>query len=147
MHENNLIHRDIKPNNIFIVRDQTSVPAGVKLLDFGLMRRSGRTKVETLAGTPDHMAPEQVLLGTLDARTDLYLVGVLGFVITTGKLPFGGKTSGQRAIKRLADHHRTLDVSALGSLGPILLKAMEPNPDDRYASADAMADALRRLSD
>jgi tRNA A-37 threonylcarbamoyl transferase component Bud32 len=143
IHSVGLVHRDVKPQNLFVLQDKGAAPAGVKLLDFGLMRRAGRSRDETFAGTPDYAAPEQVLMGAVDARTDVYAVGLVAYRMLTGKLPFKGKTVGERAVRRIdtdvADH------PGLARLAPILSRALQPEPDQRYPSAEAMRDAIRAL--
>ncbi|MEZ4320360.1 MAG: protein kinase [Myxococcota bacterium] len=143
IHGVGLVHRDIKPHNIFVLADPKLAPGGVKLLDFGLMRRAGHSRTEVFAGTPDYVAPEQLLLGAVDARTDLFSVAMVAHRMLTGKLPFTGRTVGQRAIKRLDDHTEPLlETEALGALAPLLVKALSPDPERRYPSAEAMRDAL-----
>ena len=96
LHRRGLVHRDLKPSNVFLT------PHGVKLLDFGLARPiptgSGATETDltlpgTVIGTPDYMAPEQVLGQTVDARADLFAAGSVLFEMLCGKPPFAGDTS------------------------------------------------------
>ncbi|MEW6511106.1 MAG: serine/threonine-protein kinase, partial [Bacteroidota bacterium] len=88
-HRRGLIHRDIRPSNIFVTSDGT-----VKIVDFGLamLAAESRTRsVTALASAPDYMSPEQVGKGTVDSRTDIWSLGVVLFELLTGRRPFKGK--------------------------------------------------------
>src|SRR5256712_6358504 len=96
-HAHNVIHRDLKPENIMVEqrRDQTEF---VKVLDFGIAKildsdMPGLTRNDVVCGTPQYMAPEQATGSQLDARCDLYAVGVILYQMATGHLPFDGQNS------------------------------------------------------
>ena len=95
LHAHGVVHRDLKPSNIFVTA------TGIKVLDFGLARpfgsattdtRAGLTQVGTIVGTPQYAAPEQIMGDEVDARADLFSVGVMLFEMLTGRPPFSGRT-------------------------------------------------------
>jgi tetratricopeptide (TPR) repeat protein len=144
-HAVGLIHRDIKPSNLHIDR------AGrVRILDFGLVRLleqpTGATQEGTLAGTPAYMSPEQVQGASLDTRTDVYSLGVTLYEALTGELPFRGQPHlvFQQVLRGEPQSPRQFNDAIPRDLGTICLKAMAREPGRRYATAQAMADDLRR---
>ncbi len=143
VHARGWVHRDIKPHNVFLLRE----PEGaVKLLDFGLTRPAGRALRERFAGTPEFMAPEQVELGEVDARSDLYGVGALGFYMLTATPPFAGKTRGEGALLRMDGVlPEGLDPEELGPLAEVLERALQFDKEDRWTSAESMLEALEAL--
>jgi len=154
-HEGGLIHRDIKPANVYVCRYGRAVDF-VKVLDFGLVKpRSdpessdpGLTMQHVAGGTPAYMAPEQVLGDRpVDARTDLYAVGCLGYWLLTGQEVFEGET----AMKVMMHHVQSIPASPSQrselqipqGLDAALLKCLEKDPDKRFQNADEFASALR----
>lgn len=85
IHDRGFLHRDIKPSNVLV---QWARPIRAVLLDFGLMERIGQVSSKGFAGTPSYMAPEVFLGHALDPRTDLYALGIAGFSLLSGRLPF-----------------------------------------------------------
>ncbi len=173
-HAQGIIHRDVKPANIMI---SEAIGAGevVRILDFGLARLRGPgggrdpTQANTVVGTPNYMAPEQTIAGgTLDARTDIYAVGVVLFEMLTGERPFTADDTPSilqmhrsEAIPRLADRapERGSPAGVAGrgaqpgdvvkfpkGLQALIDTAMAKDPDDRYQSAIELATALESLS-
>jgi len=147
-HERGVLHRDIKPANIMITDT-----GEVKLLDFGLARQRGQDRITregTIVGTPAYMAPEQVVGKIGDSRTDLWAVGVVLYEMVSGRLPFEDKDD-LDMINAIARGEAAplggLPTSELMVVGPIVSKTMARNPDERYQSAGAMADDIRRLRD
>jgi WD40 repeat protein len=160
-HEQGIVHRDLKPSNIMVLaRAGRLLP---KLLDFGVARRVGEpgpprgsapepveatglelTQPGAHLGSPLYMAPEQWTdLGAVDARADIYALGVLAFEALTGRVPFTGRTVGE-----IARQHVTAEVPALpadlpAALEPVLRAALAKQKADRPASALAFAEALR----
>ena len=148
-HEQGVIHRDIKPQNIVVE------PSGVlKVMDFGIARLANRSKDEGLTkegmsiGTPDYMSPEQLAGKELDARSDLYSVGVVLFECLTRRLPFEADTTYSLIAKHLgqaAPDPRTINPDVPEGLAQVILKAMAKEPADRYQAATQMHDALAAI--
>lgn len=93
MHEAGMIHRDVKPANLFLCRSETAAPVRVKVLDFGFVRLRDETTLTAsgqVVGTPEYMAPEQIQGLRCTAASDLYALGVVLFEMLTGGLPFRG---------------------------------------------------------
>jgi len=149
LHRRGLVHRDLKPSNVFLT------PHGVKLLDFGLARPiptgSGATETDltlpgTVIGTPDYMAPEQVLGQTVDARADLFAAGTLLFEMLCGKPPFAGDNVVHVLHAITAEQPPALGGSpAIVAADRVIHRALSKNPEDRYQTADAMAQELRAM--
>jgi len=148
-HAEGIIHRDIKPQNIVVE------PSGfLKVMDFGIARLAnpaqgkGLTEAGTSIGTPDYMSPEQLAGGELDARSDLYAAGVVLFECVTGRVPFEAETTWALVAKHLEEtppDPRALNGDVPDTLAAVILKAMAKKPQDRYASASEMHDALARI--
>jgi len=152
-HEHGVVHRDLKPDNIFlIVRD--GVQDFVKVLDFGLAKLTHADELAmypsrawSVVGTPHYMSPEQCE-GRLeiDHRGDVYALGVMLFEMLTGKLPFGGEGYGQIIVK-----HMTVEPPAARSIVPdlspaldvILFRALAKAPGDRFQSMNDFRKALQ----
>ena len=145
-HEQGVIHRDIKPQNIAVE------PNGVlKVMDFGIARLATRPKDQGLTqegmsiGTPDYMSPEQLSGMELDARSDLFSAGVVLFECVTRRLPFEANTMYALIAKQLEEappDPRTLNSEVPEGLARVILKAMAKEPADRYQSAAELHDAL-----
>ena len=145
-HESGVIHRDIKPANVMITR------AGrVKVMDFGIARLVGaqrQTRTGVAVGTPSYMSPEQLLGQEVDGRADVYAVGTLLYELTTGHLPFEVEGDYLRMIAQLQQvpalpgtHNATLPAG----LDLIVARALQKEPDDRYATSGDFRDALEDL--
>ncbi|MDD9940686.1 MAG: protein kinase, partial [Myxococcales bacterium] len=157
-HDAGVIHRDIKPDNIFVLHDPTQ-PAGLraKVLDFGIskltsdsMVGTGVTKSGVTMGTPAYMPHEQINSARdVDARADVYAFGVLMYRALTGRLPFIGETFGAMAVA-IATHTATppkaLRPDLPAALSEAVMKAMARNPDERFSSVRELLDVLRSLS-
>ncbi len=139
-HSRGIIHLDIKPQNIMLPKDGT-----VKIADFGIAQMeetaspSGST--EEAVGSIHYISPEQARGESVDARSDIYSLGVVMYEMLTGRLPFDGKT-----VAEVAMQHYSVIPDAPGEINPdvppeleaITLRAMQPEPDERYPTADDM---------
>ena len=146
IHYRGIVHRDIKPANIMIART-----GGVKVMDFGIARDTSfgdLTEQGTGIGTPAYMSPEQVLGDKLDARSDIFSLGVVLYQMLTGKKPFveDEKKSAMHKI-RLEPHTsaRKLNPEIPRELNAIIDKCLEKQPRDRWRSAQHMVMALERF--
>ena len=141
-HERGLIHRDVKPSNVYLTNNGPS-----KLLDFGIaihMDHSGETGGARL-GSPCYMAPEQILGKALDGRTDLYALGITVFELICGEVPFN-ETQIRALLKRQL-HEKTPDVRTLvpdcpEDLAEFIRVATEKSPDKRYKDCAAAVASL-----
>ena len=138
-HSRGIIHRDIKPHNVMVLRD-----GSVKVADFGIARvTSGghSTLTQEALGSVHYISPEQARGSHIDARSDLYSAGVVLYEMITGRLPFEGDTPVSVAIQHINSiplSPREIDPNIPEALEKITMKAMAPNPDNRYSSADEM---------
>lgn len=148
VHDNGLIHRDLKTQNVFIARARDGGEI-IKLLDFGIARpESGSelTRTGNILGTPSYMSPEQIRNERLDRRSDIYSFGVLLFKLLVGRAPFTGEAI------QVAMHHLTSQIPPPSSLVPsagippaldeLILKALSKQPEDRYAAMEEVERAL-----
>lgn len=149
-HERGIIHRDVKPSNIFLDR----ATGRAKIGDFGLARLMHSaeilTRPDTVPGTVQYMSPEQIRdSNCLDGRTDVYALGVTLYEALTGELPFRGTPA--RVVHQLLNDEpvapRRLSDRIPRDLETICLKCLEKDPQRRYPSAKALADDLRRHLD
>ena len=131
-HSRGIIHRDIKPHNIMVLRD-----GSVKVADFGIARvASGghSTLTQEALGSVHYISPEQARGSHIDARSDLYSAGVVLYEMITGRLPFEGDTPVSVAIQHINSiplSPRELDPTIPEALEAITMKAMAPTPDNR----------------
>jgi eukaryotic-like serine/threonine-protein kinase len=141
-HQQGLVHRDLKPSNVFLTE------RGVKLLDFGLARRTDRGEALTatlltspgvVTGTMRYMAPEQITGDPVDARADIFALGVLLFEMLTGRIPFDAATNVDWLHAVLNDQPPSLENAGLTMLDPIIQRALQRRPEDRYQSVERMA--------
>jgi serine/threonine-protein kinase len=146
VHYRGIVHRDIKPANIMIART-----GGVKVMDFGIARDTNfgdLTEQGTGIGTPAYMSPEQVLGDKLDARSDIFSLGVVLYQMLTGKKPFveDEKKSAMHKI-RLEKHEsaRSVNPEVPRELNNIIDRCLEKQPRDRWRSAQHMVMALERF--
>ena len=137
-HERGIIHRDIKPQNIMVLRD-----GSVKVADFGIacLANSANTLTQEALGSVHYMSPEQARGDRTDARSDIYSAGVVLYEMLTGRLPFEGDNAVSVAIQHLSSvplSPREINPDVPEALELICMKAMASDLEKRYASADEM---------
>lgn len=146
-HGKKMVHRDIKPDNILL-----SARGGIKVADFGLAKAADDlclTATGTCAGTPVFMAPEQARdVKRVDHRADIYSLGIMLYVMLTGKAPFGGQNLVE--VTRAKDHGRFPPIRRFNQDVPekldlIVGKMLAPKPEHRYSSCAALIRDLERL--
>ena len=141
-HSRGVVHRDIKPHNIMVLRD-----GSVKVADFGIaqMASNRNTLTREALGSVHYISPEQARGSGTDQRTDIYSLGVVMYELLTGQLPYDGETPVAIAIQHInggAKPPRELKPSIPVGLEQIVMKAMEPDMNQRYNTAEELADDL-----
>ncbi|WP_050432613.1 serine/threonine-protein kinase [Chondromyces crocatus] len=147
-HKAGVVHRDLKPDNLFIVRKGDAEV--VKLLDFGVAKVAGNrrlTRVGMVFGTPHYMSPEQAEGKHVDARTDVYALGVIMYECFSGRVPFEADTYMGVLTKHMFAVPEPLervapDAAALGSFGPLVMRCLAKRVEERFPSMAELADAL-----
>jgi serine/threonine-protein kinase len=144
-HSMGVVHRDLKPANIMLTES-----GAIKVMDFGIARVAGTehlTNAGFMMGTPAYMAPEQVMGKEIDARADLYAIGVVFYRLTTGKLPFKGETPFAMAQSQVNDSPTPIGLFR-ADLPPwveqIVVKALAKDPEHRFQSAVEFHDGFAR---
>lgn len=138
-HDNGIVHRDIKPQNVMLLQDGT-----IKVMDFGIARfarENGRTVADKAIGSVHYISPEQARGEQTDERTDIYSVGVIMYELLTGQVPFDGDTPVSIAIKQMQQEPAlptSINPSIPVGLEEITLRAMQKEPELRYQSASEM---------
>lgn len=147
-HEQGVIHRDIKPQNVVVTPDGV-----LKVMDFGIARLANRTQGVTQAGmvvgTPEYMAPEQLLGDDVDARADLYAAGVVLYECLTGRLPFTADspiTLITKVLEETPASPRELNPDIPVALADLVMRALSKDRADRPATATAFHDALEAVA-
>ena len=142
-HDNSIIHRDIKPQNILISKDGTA-----KVSDFGIAKAaSSNTITANAMGSVHYISPEQARGGFSDEKSDIYSLGIVMYEMVTGRVPFDGDTTVAVAIQHLQEEIVPPSVYAPNlpiSMEKIILKCTQKNPDRRYASMTALLADLRK---
>ena len=145
-HESGIVHRDIKPQNIMLLQDGT-----IKVTDFGIARfsdKATRTMTDQAIGSVHYIAPEQARGDVTDGKTDIYSVGVMLYEMLTGKLPFEGDSAVTVALMQLQStpkRPREVNPAIPVGLEQITIRAMEKQPEKRYASAAEMLSDIDRF--
>ncbi|MFI1394404.1 protein kinase [Streptomyces sp. NPDC020681] len=148
-HEMGLVHRDIKPGNVMMTKRGV-----VKVMDFGIARamQSGvtsMTQTGMVVGTPQYLSPEQALGRGVDARSDLYSVGIMLFQLLTGRLPFDADSPLAIAYAHVQEEPvapSTINRSVTPSMDALVARALKKNPNERFPSAAAMRDEIARVA-
>src|SRR5437660_8845765 len=154
-HELHIVHRDLKPENIMLVSQDGGGDRAV-VMDFGLAKeRRADPAVQKLTatgiilGTPEFMSPEQIRGKPLDARSDVYALGIVAFEMFTGKLPFQGRNAQEMMIARLrgaATPIRQVRPDLPANLEKALARSLATSPDDRFPTAMEFAEALTAVA-
>lgn len=145
-HRNNIIHRDVKPQNILVTEDGV-----VKVTDFGIAKASSTvtiTNSNKVIGSAHYFSPEQAKGTFVDARADIYSLGIVMYEMVTGKVPFDAESPVTIAIKHIQDTPvapREINSSIPESLSRMIMKAIEKDPNNRYQSAREMLMDLLRI--
>ncbi|MEU3679922.1 protein kinase [Streptomyces sp. NPDC030592] len=148
-HEMGLVHRDIKPGNVMMTKRGV-----VKVMDFGIARamQSGvtsMTQTGMVVGTPQYLSPEQALGRGVDARSDLYSVGIMLFQLVTGRLPFDADSPLAIAYAHVQEEPvapSTVNRSLPPAVDALVARALKKNPNERFPSAEAMRDECLRVA-
>jgi tRNA A-37 threonylcarbamoyl transferase component Bud32 len=149
-HERGVIHRDLKPANLFLTRDRAGA-LRVKILDFGIAKlvaeQTQLTSTGVLVGTPNYMAPEQALGEAIDARADIYSLGVILYELLVGRVPFQGDTPlavlHQHTAKMPALPSAVASRSIATELDTVVMTCLAKAPADRYQTAAELGTALQ----
>ncbi len=145
-HQNHIIHRDIKPQNVMITKNKK-----IKVMDFGIAKMSRDTTINAdsyISGSVHYIAPEQVKRNYSDERTDIYSLGITMFEMLTGKVPFEADNDVSVAIKHINDNIpsiRDINDKVPASIEQIILKATHKNPEMRYQNAQLLLKDLKKV--
>ena len=150
-HAAGILHRDLKPENVMLVTGESGVEQAV-VMDFGLAKESVAgpevmklTATGIVLGTPEFMSPEQIRGKPLDARSDIFALGVLGFELLTGRLPFEGNTAQETMLAHLTGQPmrlRQVTPSLPERLERVIAQSIAHRPDDRFPSMQDFEEAL-----
>ncbi|MCM1971595.1 MULTISPECIES: protein kinase [unclassified Streptomyces] len=148
-HEMGLVHRDIKPGNVMMTKRGV-----VKVMDFGIARamQSGvtsMTQTGMVVGTPQYLSPEQALGRGVDARSDLYSVGIMLFQLVTGRLPFDADSPLAIAYAHVQEEPvapSSINRSLPPAVDALIARALRKNPNERFPNAEAMRDECLRVA-
>jgi serine/threonine-protein kinase len=152
-HNLGVVHRDMKPGNVFLVK-QDDDEDFVKVLDFGLVKETSQndsqdhTQIGQIMGSPRYMAPEQVQGKAVDGRTDIYSLGAMLYTMLAGRPPFDKATELATMMAQVSDPPPPIasvspDVVLPPGLEAVVMKCLAKKPDDRYASMEELITALR----
>jgi serine/threonine protein kinase len=152
-HRAGIVHRDLKPANLLLTTREDDSPS-IKVLDFGISKCSevsvgGKlTALGSMLGSPVYMAPEQIRdASTVDARADIWSIGVVGYELLTGKQPFVGRTPQALIAAICSEQPKALPASVPPVLAAALQKCLARRADDRFQTVAELAQALAPLSD
>jgi serine/threonine-protein kinase len=153
-HAKGIVHRDLKPGNLFLTRRADGSPL-IKVLDFGVSKLNdhgavgldfGRTRTGMVLGTPSYMAPEQITSPrAVDARADIWALGVILYFLITGELPFTSDSLGQVLLSIMNSEPaapRSIRPDLPEALEAVILRCLEKGPENRYQNVAALVSAL-----
>jgi eukaryotic-like serine/threonine-protein kinase len=151
-HQRGIVHRDLKPDNIYLVQ-RGELTNFVKVLDFGIAKVGGAsnklTRTGMVFGTPHYMSPEQAAGQSVDARTDLYALGVIMYEMFTGRVPFDADTFMAVLTKHMFEKPEPMTSPQagrqLGALEQITMRALEKKPENRYQTMQELVEDLDRV--
>jgi serine/threonine-protein kinase len=145
-HEHGLVHRDVKPSNVFLPRGRAA-----KVMDFGVARlAAGTTAAGAMVGTPNYMSPEQVRTGLVDGRSDLFSAGLILYELVTGEKVYRADNVATLLYKIAHEDPALLELPAgpqWERLRSVVARALARQPEDRYPDARSMSDAVARALD
>lgn len=143
-HENQIVHRDIKPHNILLGSN-----GRVKVTDFGIARAASSstiTQTGSVMGSVHYFSPEQARGGVIGEKSDLYSLGIVMYEMLTGQLPFDGDSAISIALKHLQEHPqdpRELNPNIPDEVADLVIRALDKDPNNRFASAREMMKAIQ----
>ena len=153
-HSKGIVHRDLKPDNILLC-ERAGKHDWVEVLDFGIAKRGSEhdpneqklTQQGTVLGTPPYMSPEQFTGKPVDARSDIYSLGVMAYEMLSGKMPFNGNTAWEWASAHMTAPPAPIEQTPLGSRVPPVMraaiaKALEKQPENRFQNVKEFIDAF-----
>ena len=146
-HKQDIVHRDIKPANIFVTEDFTC-----KVADFGIVKQgdSGLTQTGSVLGTPSYMSPEQCAGQNIDARSDLFALGIVAYELLAGEKPFQGNAPHaimHRILNSEPDFPSVLNPLVPKAIDGVIAKALSKSPGERYQTAKEFLEALEAAFD
>jgi serine/threonine-protein kinase len=154
-HEQQIVHRDIRPENIFLV-DRGAGPPHVKVLDFGVAKVVGSSAQDQLTrsgmvlGTPEFMSPEQAVGSSVDHRSDLYSVGCVAYAMLCGRPPFVDNWPMRVIMKQAFEPHvppsrLRANLPCAAAIDEVMARALDKKPENRYQTAGEMRAAVMKL--
>eukprot|EP00831_Metopus_contortus_P013533 TRINITY_DN1549_c0_g1_i1.p2 TRINITY_DN1549_c0_g1~~TRINITY_DN1549_c0_g1_i1.p2 ORF type:complete len:383 (-),score=43.71 TRINITY_DN1549_c0_g1_i1:390-1538(-) len=147
-HRNNIVHRDVKPQNILVTEDGM-----MKVTDFGIAKSTSSatiTNTTTIMGSAHYLSPEQARGSFVDCRTDLYSLGIVIYEMVTGTLPFEADSAVTVALKHIQEQAvepKKINSKIPDSLNTLILKAIEKDQNKRYQSAKEIINDLQKIKD
>ncbi len=158
-HSHNVVHRDLKPDNVMLSRDVKSGAIVVHIVDFGIAKVvkpdgsskpsvEGLTEAGTIVGTPGYMSPEQARAKAVDCRSDIYSLGCVMYFALSGRPPFMGDNYMDVLYQHVKEPPPLLDpkLKVSPKLVLLMLKTMEKKPEDRYQTMDDLVSDLKKLA-